>query len=85
MTVVRSPSDWFVRDFFLFLCNRPSSFVAIPGTNEQVQIGTDWRTKAESAREIALDASYKEYNDWTILAGEEWQKIFGNRILAAVI
>jgi hypothetical protein len=77
--------DWFVRDFFIYLCNRASSLVTIPGTNEQFQIGSEWKAKAEAARDVALMACDREYNDWTILAGEEWQKIFGNRIPAVVI
>jgi hypothetical protein len=72
--------DWFMRDFFLFLCRKAWANIVIPGTGELVNLGNDWHSRAESARDRALKACEYEYNDWTINAGEEWQKIFGTRI-----
>lgn len=72
--------DWFMRDFFIFLCGKAWANIVIPGTLEVVNLGSDWLSRAESARDRALKACEYEYNDWTIMAGEEWQKIFGQRI-----
>lgn len=75
--------DWLIRDFFIFLCTKHGSSVTIPGTGEKVNLGDAWLPKATSARDIALVACDYEYNDWTHLAGEEWQKIFGPTITVA--
>ncbi|WP_075657377.1 nucleotidyltransferase [Pseudochrobactrum sp. B5] len=72
--------DWFMRDFFAWLCTKAWANLTIPGTFELVNLGNDWLSKAQTARDRALTACSHEYNDYTILAGEEWQKIFGNRI-----
>jgi Second Messenger Oligonucleotide or Dinucleotide Synthetase domain len=72
--------DWFIRDFFIFLCAKAWANIVIPGTLEVVNLGNDWHSRAVSARDRALKACEYEYNDWTIIAGEEWQKIFGQRI-----
>jgi hypothetical protein len=72
--------DWFMRDFFIFLCGKAWANIVIPGTGELVNLGNAWLSRAESARDRALKACEYEYNDWTIMAGEEWQKIFGQRI-----
>jgi hypothetical protein len=72
--------DWFMRDFFIFLCGKAWANIVIPGTFEVINLGNDWHSRAVSARDRALKACEYEYNDWTIIAGEEWQKIFGQRI-----
>ncbi len=72
--------DWFMRDFFSWLCLQAHRNLIIPGTGEVVNLGSEWLSRAETARGRALTACGYEWNDWTILAGEEWQKIFGNRI-----
>lgn len=72
--------DWFMRDFFLFLCGKAWANLIIPGTQELVNLGDAWLSRAETARDRALRACEYEYIDYTIAAGEEWQKIFGNRI-----
>lgn len=72
--------DWFIRDFFAFLCGKTWSTLYMPGTGEAIYLGADWLSRAESARDRALKACDYEYNDLIVLAGEEWQKIFGNRI-----
>lgn len=77
--------DFYVRDFFLFLVSRANTFVTIPGTFEQFYLGADWLSKAQTARDIALEACRLEYLDHHVSAGLEWQKIFGSRIPIHVI
>lgn len=72
--------DWFIRDFFAFLCGKAWQTIYMPGTSEAIPLGADWLSRAESARDRTLKACDYERDDLTILAGEEWQKIFGNRI-----
>ncbi|WP_441278591.1 SMODS domain-containing nucleotidyltransferase [Tardiphaga sp. 172_B4_N1_3] len=72
--------DWLVRDFFIYLGSLVGGQLTLPGTGDVIQLGTDWARKAETATEISSVACSYEYNDWTIIAGEEWQKIFGTRI-----
>ncbi len=72
--------DWFMRDFFIFLCGKAWANITVPGTREVINLGNDWHSRALSARDRALKACEYEYNDLTVLAGEEWQKIFGLRI-----
>jgi hypothetical protein len=72
--------DWFMRDFFFFLCGKAWHTIHMPGTGEAIPLGADWLSRAQSARDRALKACDYERDDLTISAGEEWQKIFGNRI-----
>lgn len=72
--------DWFFRDFFIFLCGKANSYIIIPGTGEVVNLGDAWLSRAQTARDRAALACTYEYNDLVGTAGDEWQKIFGNRI-----
>ena len=72
--------DWYVRDFFEYLKGKANSYVLIPGVWDIYWLGDDWLSKAETAYNCAVEACKNEYNDYQYLAGEEWQKIFGNRI-----
>jgi Second Messenger Oligonucleotide or Dinucleotide Synthetase domain len=72
--------DFYVRDFLQYLCGRRDTHVAIPGTGEYYWLGSDWLSKAEAARDIAVAACHWEYHDYDVTAGQEWQKIFGPRI-----
>ncbi|MGH8555976.1 MAG: SMODS domain-containing nucleotidyltransferase [Methylococcales bacterium] len=72
--------DWFMRDFFIFLCGKTWANLVIPGSGEIINLGNDWHSRAVSARDRALRACDYEYHDLTAAAGEEWQKIFGQRI-----
>lgn len=72
--------DWFMRDFFVFLCAKAWHTLYMPGTREVIPLGADWLSRAQTARDQASKACDYERDDLTILAGEEWQKIFGNRI-----
>lgn len=69
-----------MRDFFFFLISKANSFVTIPGTFEVYLLGDAWLSKAQDARDISLEACAWEHADIDILAGQEWQKIFGSRI-----
>ena len=72
--------DFYVRDFFQYLCRRSDTYVAIPGMGEYYWLGSDWLAKAQAARDIAVAACHWEYHDYDVTAGQEWQKIFGPRI-----
>ena len=72
--------DWYVRDCLRFMETRVNGWVAIPGTGEIVQLGGKWASKVEAAVGIAEQACDYERDDYDILAGVEWQKIFGPRI-----
>jgi Second Messenger Oligonucleotide or Dinucleotide Synthetase domain len=76
--------DWYIRDFFYFLSSKLNGFLLVPGTNEVVWLGNEWRSHAERAYEVAKVACVYEHGDYEIMAGNEWQKIFGNRILTNV-
>lgn len=72
--------DFYVRDFFSFLCEQANGRVAIPGTGETYLLGNDWLSRAITARDYAIRACHWEYYDYDVTAGQEWQKIFGARI-----
>jgi len=72
--------DWFMRDFYIFLCQKAWANLVIPGTGEIINLGSDWHSRAVSARDRALKACDYERDDLIVAAGEEWQKIFGQRI-----
>lgn len=41
--------DWMVRDFLAFLIGRANTFITMPGTGEQVWLGNNWLSKAQTA------------------------------------
>lgn len=79
--------DWMVRDFFKYLLDNKASglgYVTPPGTSEIIWLGTDWKTKAESAHTRAVKACQyeadqtdlnKNFNAWW-----EWKNIFGDDV-----
>lgn len=69
--------DWICRDFFEFLVSKANGFVIAPGTYKVLWLGSDWKTRAESAHLRAIKACEYERNNEMISAGDEWQKIFG--------
>jgi hypothetical protein len=69
--------DWITRDFFAYLINRANTFVSAPGTGELMWLGDTWKSRAESAYARAVKACEYEEQNSMILAGDEWQKIFG--------
>lgn len=72
--------DWFIRDCLKFLRSRVNGWVKIPGTGEIMYLGDSWASKVDTAIAIAETACIYEKADWDVLAGIEWQKIFGTRI-----
>jgi hypothetical protein len=76
--------DWFVRDFLRFLIARRNTTIYAPASNEMVPVGEDWFSRAETAYARAVQACEYEREDYVMLAGGEWQKIFGTRIPADV-
>jgi hypothetical protein len=72
--------DWMVRDFLAYLIQRANSYVFAPGTYEAMDLGSAWKSKAESALGRARKAcEFEAEKDWPA-AGDEWQKIFGTDI-----
>jgi len=76
--------DWMVRDFFEYLIGKSNSYVFVPGTYETVLLGSDWKSRAESARDRAIKACQyeadtnsktKEVDAWW-----EWKNIFGDDV-----
>ncbi len=72
--------DYFIRDFFEFLIGKANKSMIIPGTYEFYNLGDDWLSRAQTAYGYAVEACKLEIDDYRILAGEEWQKIFGTRV-----
>ena len=75
--------DWMVRDCFN-LISKTGGFVIVPGTYEVISLGTEWKSKAESAYGRAVkacaceaDTSSKTKN---IDAWYEWYNIFGSDV-----
>ena len=72
--------DWMIRDFILHLLLRINGSKQIPGISEFCLFGSEWESKALSARDRAIKAcDYEkiESPEADKLATEEWQKIFG--------
>lgn len=76
--------DWFVRDFFRYLLSRKNGLIWAPNSETYVSLGDEWESRAISARDRALNACEYEYKDMVVHAGEEWQKVFGDRIQVVV-
>ncbi len=72
--------DWMVRDFLAYLCGRANTYIYMPGTNEIVGLGSEWLSRAQTAHGRALKACEYEDGNYEILAGEQWQGIFGSAI-----
>ncbi len=75
--------DWMVRDFLKHLEGRANGTVHAPGTFEAMNLGDAWLSKARMARQRAEKACDNEADN-PIVAGEEWQKIFGTDIPKSV-
>jgi hypothetical protein len=74
----RTYYDWMVRDFLKFLVNKSSGYVFVPGTYELIMLGDDWKSRTETAHGRAVKAcEYESAND-SVMAGIEWQKLFGD-------
>lgn len=76
--------DWYARDALGYLCTRANSFLSLPGTGELFWLGDAWLSRAQTAFGHAIKACEWEQLDYDVTAGQEWQKIFGNRIQVKV-
>jgi Second Messenger Oligonucleotide or Dinucleotide Synthetase domain len=72
--------DWLVRDFFVYLYTKAGQRMILPGTGEIILLGDDWKSRVVTAYGHAVEACDCERDNYVYLAGEEWQKIFGQRI-----
>lgn len=76
--------DWMVRDFFAFLCQYKNGTLQIPGLQETLNLGDQWVSRCESAYSRAKKACEYEYEDYGILAEDEWRKIFGDQFTRTI-
>ena len=76
--------DWLVRDFFDYMIRRANMYISIPGTSELMWLGDSWKTRAQSAYTRAIYACAYDEQNLMLLAGYEWQKIFGTDIPRSV-
>lgn len=74
--------DWMVRDFLIFLIGKANTTLYMPGTYEAVPLGDDWLPKARKAYIAAYSACENEQGNYQVLAGNDWQEIFGTVIPA---
>lgn len=72
--------DWILRDFFEFLYLKTNRYVYVPGTSEPIFLGEAWQSRVVTAYRRAYKACEHEKADAVTMAGEEWQKIFGQQI-----
>lgn len=73
--------DWLVRDAFAHMIGRANGGFLMPGCAwEWVSLGDAWLSKAQTAYDRALKACAYEDENHDILAGTEWQTIFGTMI-----
>ena len=74
--------DWLVRDCLAYFISRANTGFLMPGrANEWVNLGDAWKSKAERAYAWAVEACGYETENFGMLAGIEWQKLFGSMIL----
>jgi Second Messenger Oligonucleotide or Dinucleotide Synthetase domain len=76
--------DWMIRDFFAYLIAHANGYVIMPG-NENIPIGNDWLSRAQTAYRNAVSACENERDNFKYLAGADWQKIFGSKMPADVL
>lgn len=69
--------DWMVRDFFAYLASCADGIVTMPGTNTTAPLGGAWASKARTAHATASRACDYEQANENVLAGYEWQSLFG--------
>jgi hypothetical protein len=72
--------DWMVRDFFEFMLRYTvKGWTRVPGTTEVIWLGEEWVSKAHTACGRAVKACQYEHADYSHLATDEWEKIFGTQ------
>jgi len=72
--------DWMVRDFLAYLTWRANTYIVMPGTGEQVSLGSEWLSRAQTASRYAITACIYERDNCETPAGQAWQEIFGTAI-----
>ena len=72
--------DWMVRDFFKYVIDKANSYVTVPGTYELIWLGSDWKSRAESARDRAIKGCQYESETKDFDAWWEWKNIFGDDV-----
>lgn len=73
--------DWIVRDVFLHMIGRAGGGFYMPGNpTEWIGLGDFWQSKAITAYQRACKACEYEQLNENLLAGMEWQKIFGTAV-----
>lgn len=73
--------DWLVRDIFAHMIARADGYFNMPGRFlEIIELGSEWKTKAESAHTRAVKACACEYANDDDGAVEQWRMIFGRMI-----
>lgn len=72
--------DWMVRDFLQHLINKAGSYVLVPGTYEIIWLGSDWKSRAESAYSRAVKGCQYEADNKNTDAWWEWHNIFGDDV-----
>lgn len=71
--------DWMARDFLAGLVAAANKTCTMPGTDEKISYGDEWKSKAESASGRARKACDFEAASKEREATEEWRKIFGDQ------
>lgn len=69
--------DWMSRDFLKYLASSDNTSVLVPGTNELINIGDAWLSRAVSAWNHAIKACQNESSN-PGLAVDEWRQVFGH-------
>ena len=72
--------DWLVRDFFVYLYAKAGQTIVLPGTGEVIPLGDEWKSRVVTGYRRATEACDCERDNYIYLAGEEWQKIFGQQV-----
>lgn len=72
--------DWLIRDYFAHLISRIDGGIIMPGTGEWIALSDAWAPKARTAYAAASRACEYERENENVLAGAEWQQIFGAHI-----
>jgi hypothetical protein len=69
--------DWMVRDYFAALLKFVNGSCQMPGLEEKIQYGDEWKARAETAHSRAVKACECEAAQREVEATIEWRKIFG--------
>lgn len=70
--------DWMIRDYFAELLKHVNNTCKMPGLDEKIDYGDEWKSKAESALSRAIKACEYESKKDEYNATLEWKKIFGD-------